>query len=70
MEDGVALANAGLRDEFASKYPEAWDRIQVRRGYMTEQLGIALKPEVLPFSNLAAHLPPFLLSPWMAMRME
>jgi hypothetical protein len=70
MEDGVALANTGLRDEFASKYPEAWDRIQVRRGYMTEQLGIALKPEVLPFSNLAAHLPPFLLSPWMAMRME
>jgi len=70
MEDGVALANAALRDEFASKYPEAWDRIQARRSYMTDHLGVALKPEVLPFSNLAGHLPPFLLSPWMAMRME
>ncbi len=28
---------------------------------MTETLGIDLHPDVLPFSNLAAHLPPFLL---------
>jgi hypothetical protein len=28
---------------------------------MTGQLGIDLHPDVLPFSNLAAHLPPFLL---------
>ena len=27
---------------------------------MTETLGIDLHPDVLPFSNLAAHLPPFL----------
>jgi hypothetical protein len=30
---------------------------------MEESLGIRLKPEVLPFSNLASHLPPFWLSP-------
>ena len=29
---------------------------------------VRLKPEVLPFSNLAAHLTPFLLSPDKAMR--
>ena len=29
---------------------------------MTEALGIDLHPDVLPFSNLAAHLPPFLLA--------
>jgi hypothetical protein len=30
---------------------------------MADELGIRLKPEVLPFSNLASFLPPFWLSP-------
>jgi hypothetical protein len=34
---------------------------------MNDALGIALHPDVLPFSNLAAHLPPFLLRPDRAM---
>ncbi|HEX9915788.1 MAG TPA: M24 family metallopeptidase, partial [Candidatus Bathyarchaeia archaeon] len=69
MEDGVALADAGLRTEFASRYPEAWDRIQARRDYMAGALGISLRPEVLPFSNIPGYLPPYLLSPWMAMKL-
>ena len=47
--------------EFAARYPDAWQRIQARRRFMTDTLGIELHPDVLPFSNLAAHLPPFLL---------
>jgi hypothetical protein len=70
MEDGVALADSRLRTELASLYPEAWDRVQARRDFMEESLGISLKPEVLPFSNLAGYLPPYLLSPWMAMRLK
>jgi hypothetical protein len=69
MEDGVALADSKLRAEFASRYPEAWDRIQARRDYMVGTLGISLRPEVLPFSNIPGYLPPYLLSPWMAMRL-
>jgi hypothetical protein len=69
MEDGVALADSKLRAEFASRYPEAWDRIQTRRDYMAGTLGISLRPEVLPFSNIPGYLPPYLLSPWMAMRL-
>jgi hypothetical protein len=61
IEDGVALADDSLRSELASRYPEAWQRIQARRQFMTDTLGIDLHPDVLPFSNLAAHLPPFLL---------
>jgi hypothetical protein len=34
---------------------------------MNAALGIDLHPDVLPFSNLAAHLPPFLLRPDVAM---
>jgi hypothetical protein len=61
IEDGVALADGSLRAAFASAYPDAWTRIQARRAFMVDTLGIDLHPDVLPFSNLAAHLPPFLL---------
>jgi hypothetical protein len=67
IEDGVALADAPLRAMFADRYPDAWGRIQARRRFMGEALGIALRPEVLPFSNLAGFLPPFLLRPDLAM---
>ena len=63
IEDGIALADAGLRDEFATRYPAAWGRIQARRRFMGEALGIDLHQDVLPFSNLPACLPPFLLRP-------
>jgi hypothetical protein len=63
IEDGIALADADLRHSFAARYPEAWSRITRRRAFMTDILGIRLKPEVLPFSNIPAYLPPFLLSP-------
>jgi hypothetical protein len=69
IEDGVALADETMRRQFASQYPEAWARIEARRAFMRETLGITLKPEVLPLSNLAAWLPPFWLAPDRAMVM-
>jgi Creatinase/Prolidase N-terminal domain len=69
IEDGVALADESLRAELAAGYPEAWQRITARRRFITETLGIELHPDVMPFSNLAAHLPPFLLRPDRAMTM-
>jgi len=67
IEDGIALADEELRDELASRYPVAWARIQARRGFMRDALGIDLHPDVLPFSNIPAYLPPFLLRPDRAM---
>ena len=69
IEDGVALADAALRRAFAARYPQAWERIEARRRFMAEALGIRLHPDVLPFSNIPAYLPPFLLSPDRAMTM-
>ena len=63
IEDGIALADADLRAEFAARYPEAWARITARRAFMQDTLGITLRSEVLPFSNIPAYLPPFFLSP-------
>ena len=58
IEDGIALLDARGRDAFAERYPGAWDRIEKRRNFMADVLGIRLKPEVLPFSNLQGYLPP------------
>ncbi len=70
VEDGIALADDALRAAFAAAYPEAWDRIEARRAFMAEALGIRLRPEVLPFSNIPAYLPPFLLDPGRVMRVR
>ncbi len=69
IEDGIALADVALREAFASAYPAAWARIVARRRFMADALGIDLHPDVLPFSNLPAYLPPFLLRPDRAMTM-
>lgn len=62
IEDGIVLADAALREEIAARFPQAWSRIEARRAFMADMLGIRLKPEVLPFSNIPAFLPPFWLS--------
>jgi len=67
IEDGVALADAALRAELAQAYPGAWARIRARRRFMADHLGIQLHEDVLPFSNIPAYLPPFLLRPDRAM---
>jgi Xaa-Pro aminopeptidase len=67
IEDGIALGDASLRAAFAGAYPDVWARIQARRRFMTETLGIKLHDDVLPFSNIPAWLPPFLLGTGRAM---
>jgi len=69
IEDGLALADESLRGELADRYPDAWLRIQARRGFMAEVIGIELHPDVLPFSNIPAYMPPFMLRPDRAMTM-
>lgn len=63
IEDGIALADATLREEIAQRYPGMWGRILARRAFMNDTLGIRLSEDVLPFSNIPAYLPPFLLAP-------
>ena len=67
IEDGVAIADGPLRAAFATAYPAAWKRIVARRDFMNNALGIELHPDVLPYSNIPAYLPPCLLRPDRAM---
>jgi hypothetical protein len=68
IEDGVILADEALRDDLAARYPGLWQRVTTRRQFMADVLGIRLRPEVLPMSDLAGYLPPYWLSPHLAMR--
>ncbi len=61
IEDGIALADDSLRADLAARYPGAEQRIQRRRSFIAGALGIELHADVLPFSNMPAYLPPFLL---------
>ena len=62
MEDGIVLADVPLQADWASRFPASWKRIQQRRDFMINQLGIAIKPEVLPLSNIPAYYAPYLLN--------
>ncbi|MGI9400530.1 MAG: aminopeptidase P family N-terminal domain-containing protein, partial [Rhizobiaceae bacterium] len=70
MEDGIILLDERGRAEIGEKYPDITKRFAARRAFMAEELGIHLKPEVLPMSNLASFLPPFWLEPGKAMVLE
>lgn len=63
IEDGIALLDARGRAELKEKFPAVDGRIEARRAFMGDVLGIRLKPEVLPLSNLAGALAPYLLAP-------
>jgi hypothetical protein len=63
IEDGIALLDERGRTELAEKFPGVTARVEARRAFMIDVLGIHLKPEVLPLSNLAAALAPYLLAP-------
>lgn len=61
-ESTCALADAGLRASVAAKYPELWRRIERRRAYVRDVLGIQLPDDVLPMCGTLAYLRPYLLS--------
>jgi len=62
-EDTVAFADAGLRQELAQKHPETWQRIEARRAFMRDELGVTLKDSILPFSSIPLCLAPLWLTP-------
>ena len=61
-EDGIAIADAQLCAELQRNYPNTWQRIETRRRYMKEELGIQLKEEILPLSDLCGYFRPYILN--------
>ena len=67
-EDTIATADEALRAELAERHPRVWQRFTDRQHFMRERLGIDLPDEILPLSPTAGYLPPFWLSPDLALR--
>ena len=60
-ESTIALADDALKEEIHLQYPDMWERMQKRRSYITEYLGIALSPDVLPMCGTVAYFRPYML---------
>ena len=61
FEDGFVLADEKLRAELAAQYPETWERMQIRRRFMKEVVGLDIAEELLPMSILCGVYFPFLM---------
>lgn len=61
-EDGVAIADVRLRDEIKEKFPDVFYRMMARRDFVEQYVGIKLKEEVLPLSNMYGIFRPFMLN--------
>ena len=67
-EECIALADAELQQAIRENYPAMWQRIETRRAYLIEVLGINLSADVIPLSNTVAYLRPFYLKKDYALR--
>ena len=70
VEDGIIIADEKLRKELMEEYPDVWARIQERRNYMIDELGIKIKPEVLPLSDTCARYSPYMMNKRLAFAVE
>lgn len=60
MEEGIVVADLPLRERLKKEYPDVYDRCMCRRAFM-KSLGFELPEELLPLSDIAGIIPPFLL---------
>lgn len=60
-EDCVVFADAALRRELVERHPSVWARVQARRRFMNDVLGVAVAESVLPLSSTPLCLPPLWL---------
>lgn len=68
VEDGILIADEALREKIRRNSPDTWRRIERRRRFMADTLGIRLKDEVLPLYDGQGLLRPFVLNRSFAMR--
>ncbi|SEQ18545.1 Xaa-Pro aminopeptidase [Faunimonas pinastri] len=62
-EDPVTFADGTLRSELRQSYPETFARIEARRTFMADKLGVSVRENILPMSSTPLCLAPFWLRP-------
>jgi Xaa-Pro aminopeptidase len=63
MEDGIVIADDTLRADLAARHPAVAARCDARRRFMRDVIGLCVPDSVLPLSDTAGIVVPFLLSP-------
>ena len=56
------FADAALRAELRARHPAVIERIEARRRFARDELGIPIKDSILPLSSTPLCLPPFWLA--------
>ena len=61
-EDGIVFADAALRAALKARHRHVFDRIEARRAFVADRLGVAIRETILPLSSTPLCLPPFWLA--------
>ena len=68
-EDGIVFADETLRSELRDRHPAAFERIEARRRFVRNEIGVSIRNSILPLSSTPLCLPPFWLAPqWLLAR--
>lgn len=67
VEGGIALADEALQEEIKKAYPDVWTRMEQRKTYVKEVLGIAVHKDILLTGHATPYLRPFALNKEKAM---
>ena len=63
MEDGYVIADNGLRDDLARRFPNVARRCEARARFMREVIGMDVPDSLLPLADTCGIVAPFLLDP-------
>jgi hypothetical protein len=63
MEDGYVIADAGLRQDLAGRFPNVARRIDARVRFMREVIGMEVPDTLLPLADTCGIVAPYLLDP-------
>lgn len=61
-EGGILLADENLRNEIKADYPDVWKRMEARRAYVRDVLGIDVHEDIQFSGNATPYLRPFALA--------
>ncbi len=60
-EDGVLIADEDFRAQLKKEFPKVYERMMKRRRFAEEQIGLKLRPEVMPMANTFAEYRPLFM---------
>jgi hypothetical protein len=61
-EDAVTFANEDLRNDLRNRHPQVFERIEARRAFVRDRIGVEIRDSILPMSSTPLCLPPFWLA--------